>query len=359
MYTCPGDRCSWDTFTTLGVCSEHQNVTDNVVTNCTGRIEDSLNCTYTFPSSPPLQPYAADPFIMQFAEQSGPTSRSTTLFQSTGYIGEERNTSFGAVLYTARAAVNDVGDTTLGTPPATDLSYTAWYWCSQTLYNLTATPHAIAAATTTYERLVYNTTSDEQDGNLERFTTYIAPSTGARFNIDSNADRSLFNYISKLLTRQVVDAYPHAGTTFDADSLDLSTFLYTADIGGAAASLAATLTGQVRSAGPGDNANATMLAGDVHVGEAYISVDWPWLALPAAETLLVAALLGVSVALTWGQPLLKNSLIALLVHGLRGWAKGDLAVPGREDAEKLGHLAEGLRVRLLDDGDEGLHFMRV
>lgn len=359
MYVCPGDRCAWDTFTTLGMCSEHQNVTDTVKVKCTGRVDDVLNCTYTFPSDAPLQPYAPDPFVMQFAEQQDTSSHSTTLFQSSGYIGIEAMSAYGAVLYTSKVTDNNIGAIDLTTPPVTELSYTAMYWCSQTLQNLTATPHSIAAASTTYERLVYNGTFQETTGNLEDFITYIAPSTGALFNIDSNADRSLFTYISKLLTRQIVSVYPHAGSTFDSDSLDISTFLYTSDIGNATANLATTLTNQVRSVDPGDNANATMVAGDVYVKETYISVNWPWLILPFAETLLVVVLLGVSIFLTSGQPLLKTSLIALLVYGLDGWTKKDVAIAGGEDTDKLKHLAENMNARLVDDGEGGLHFARV
>ncbi|KUI72490.1 hypothetical protein VM1G_07622 [Cytospora mali] len=361
MYSCPGDRCQWDTFTTLGVCSEHQNVTDRVKVKCTGRTDDVLNCTYTFPSDPPVQPYAAEPFIMQFAQQEGPASHSTTLFQSTGYIGIENisdgTLGYGAVLYTSKVTDREVGD--LKTPPAADLSYTAWYWCAQTVHNLTANRHAIAAAPTAYERLSYNGTSQDITGSLESLITYIAPSTGALYNVDLNADGSLFDYISGLLTRKIVDAHPHAGTTFDSDSLDLSMFLYTSDIGNVADDLASTLTNQLRSVNPGDNTNATIFSGDVYDEETYISVNWYWLMLPMAETLLVVVLLGVSMVLTAGEPLLKTSLIALLVHGLDGWTKEDVAIEGREDEHKLEHLAEHMNARLRDDGDGGFRFVRV
>lgn len=143
------------------------------------------------------------------------------------------------------------------------------------------------------------------------------------------------------------------------DSLDISTFLFTSDVGNATANLATTLTNQLRSVDPGNNVDAIMFAGDVYDEETYISVNWVWLIFPMAETLLVVILLGKSMVLTSEQPLLKTSLIALLVHGLDGWTKEDVAISGREDAEKLEHLAEHMNARLVDDGDGGLRFTRV
>lgn len=86
--------------------------------------------------------------MMQFSEEEGPT----TLFRSSGYIELENMTTYGAVLYTAKVTDNNIGAIDLTTPPATDLSYIAIYWCSQTIHNLTATPHSIAVgASTAYE----------------------------------------------------------------------------------------------------------------------------------------------------------------------------------------------------------------
>lgn len=89
-------------------------------------------------------------------------------------------TSYGAVLYTSKVTDNNIGAIDLTTPPVTDLSYTAIYWCSQTIHNLEATPHSIVAgALTAYERLVHNGRFTDNIHNLEYFATYTAPSTGA------------------------------------------------------------------------------------------------------------------------------------------------------------------------------------
>jgi hypothetical protein len=48
----PATRCSWDKLATLAVCSDYQDVTDNVIQNCTGTGNvsvPSLYCSYTFP----------------------------------------------------------------------------------------------------------------------------------------------------------------------------------------------------------------------------------------------------------------------------------------------------------------------
>lgn len=43
--------------------------------------------------------------------------------------------------------------------------------------------------------------------------------------------------------------------------------------------------------------------------------------------LLTIILLNVTIILTRGRPLLKNSAIALLIHGLSGWTPEELQAP--------------------------------
>lgn len=103
-----------------------------------------------------------------------------------------------------------------------------------------------------------------------------------------------------------------------------------------------------------------MFTGDVYLQETYISVDWPWVILPIAETLFAVVLLGVSIVLTSGQPLLKTSLIAFLAYGFRdGWKKKDVGISGPEDSAILKYFARNTSARLVEDGDGELHFERM
>jgi len=124
------------------------------------------------------------------------------------------------------------------------------------------------------------------------------------------------------------------------------------------ADLADTLTHQIQSKDPGDNSNATVFYGDVFITETYFNVRWPWLIMPLAEALLAAILLIISILLTRGEPLLKSSVLALLVHGLDGWTDDELEVEQPETGEKLEHLGKGMTARLGPDVNGRVKFVR-
>lgn len=240
--------------------------------------------------------------------------------------------------------------------PQIEAYYSTWYWCEQNFFNVTADPGRIDDADFTSEML-----SKPAEGSLDeaRQLPLIAISTGHKFSISATTNNALYPYLYKLLTRDIVDSYPHAGSSLDNDSLDLSTFLYTTDIKNLTDNLARTLTNQVRSIAPGDNNNATTLAGNAFVKEVYIRVTWPWLIIPLVETLATAVLLVYCIVLSKHRLLLKTSLIALLVHGLDGWSADEIKLPASEDAEKLETMAEGMRARFMENGDGRLQFVKA
>ncbi|KAJ9136840.1 hypothetical protein NKR23_g9547 [Pleurostoma richardsiae] len=356
MYSCPGARCSWEPFTTLGVCGEFRNMTDVVKTNCSGDTSYLLTCNYTFPSNVPIQYDDPDrPFTMSYAYQLGATSAPTMFFRSMG-----SGSYGGAALYTVKvvSGVDEMGSEQ-ETPPPTHSYYSAWYWCARTYHNLTATPAGIEAGPITSEALVYTNVTTDVAGTTESYNQYMAPSTGTTYNITNNVDLHLFSYVGQLLgDRLIEDMYPHAGSNFDNDSLDLSYFLFTADIAKSTADLADTLTHQIRSNATGDNTNASMFSGTAFITETYIHVRWPWLILPLTETVLVAMLLVISILLTRGQPLLKMSVIAFLVHGIEGWTPEELEIRRPETAEKLEELSSTMRARFAEDVEGRLRFLR-
>lgn len=362
-YSCPGEHCSWPNFTTLGVCSDFLNLTDTVKVDCVGRFDDQQNCSYRFPTDLPINSYYSAPFVLNvsYAEQAGSMSRPTSIFASRGDIGASPGSDPGikaAVMFAikmtkdSRASLTDV--------PQTEAYYSTWYWCEQTYKNVTADPGRITNADFTSEMLSPpDGLSNDEGLDGAQYLPLIANSTGHGFSISATSNNALFPYLYNLLTRDIVDMYPHAGSDFDNDSLDLSTFLYTTDLKNFTENLAKTLTNQVRSIAPGDNSNATSFAGDVFIKEVYIRVRWPWLIIPLVETLTTAVLLVSCIMLSRHSRLLKTSLIALLVHGLDGWRADEINLPGSEDAEKLETMAEGMRARFMEDGDGRLQFAKA
>jgi hypothetical protein len=86
--------------------------------------------------------------------------------------------------------------------------------------------------------------------------------------------------------------------------------------------------------------NATVLNGEAHFKETFVKVRWPWLIVPLLETLLSSMLLVATVIVTWKEPLFKNSVVSLLIHGLDGWSENDTDIAAPQTAEKLEKMAE-------------------
>lgn len=355
-YSCPGEHCSWLNFTTLGVCGEFLNLTESVKVNCVGIWSQQQNCSYHFPADVPVNSSTGAPFVLNvsYAEQNSGMSKPTSIFASRGSMGPPGLSS--AVLYTIKMINDTRAD--FNDAPQTEAYYSTWYWCERSYRNVTADPGRIGDADFTSEMLSRDyglSNGNSLDG--AEYLPLVATSTGHAFNISATTNNELFTYLYKLLTRDIVDMYPHAGSYDDEDSLDLSTFLYTTDMKNLTENLANTLTNQIRSKAPGDNNNAEVFGGDAFVKEVYIRVTWAWLTIPVAETLTTAVLLVYCIGLSKHRRLLKTSLIALLVYGLDGWGADEIV--NCEDAEKLQTMAEGMRARLLEDGDGRLRFSKA
>lgn len=348
QYTCAGAWCSWDKFTTLGVCSNSANITDTTTVNCTGTIGEGLKCQYIFPDTG----YTAN---VTFAQQTSSVSPASYIFKSVAISTEAVNT----VMYTIRTedptAIESM-DSSRTSPPSVQIFYGEWFWCAQTYSNLTATLAAPTNMTYTSERLQLNGESGPDATDYIYYVSYIAPSTGDVYRISGAADNELFASLANdLLSQGIFDMYPHAGYSQDEqDPLGIASFLYMTDIESMTTNLATMLTYQIWSDAQGDNLNATTIPGTTYVTKTYIRVTWPWLILPLAEALLTSFLMVITICLTWGQPLLKTSLIALLAHRLEGWSEDELAAFGKpNDDGALEKLVDGMKARLREN-DQGL-----
>lgn len=331
--------------------------------NCVGSYDDQQNCSYRFPIDVPINSYYLAPYVLNvsYAEQVTRTSKATTIFASRGDIGVSPGLDSGidaAVLFAIKM-VNSSRASLVGAPQI-EAFYSTWYWCEQSYHNLSADPGRVSDEDFTFEMLSRpDGVSNEQGIDGADYLPLIANSTGHTFRISATVNNALLPYLYKLLTRDIVDSYPHAGSKFDDDSLDLSTFLYTTDIKNVTENIAKTLTNQVRSLAPGDNSNATTFAGDVFVKEVYIRVTWPWLIIPVVETLTTAIILVYCIVLSMHRRLLKTSLIALLVHGLEGWSADEINIPDDEDVEKLETMAKGMKAKFAEGSDGRLRFFKA
>lgn len=100
-----------------------------------------------------------------------------------------------------------------------------------------------------------------------------------------------------------------------------------------------------------------MTSGLVHRNEAYVHIQWPWIALPSAIFVLVAAFLALVAMASRDdeQPVLvwKNSGVSTLLHGLQAEPLRQKLGPLRDQGD-IDRVAKMLKVRLVS-GAHGLH----
>ncbi|ORY63891.1 uncharacterized protein BCR38DRAFT_202057 [Pseudomassariella vexata] len=367
----PASTCTWDTFTTLGVCSELQDVTSIATPNCTQATGGAsyVNCTYTWPgmldrngSEDPLYDDAA--INMKWDPENQIIDRGTMLFRSiTRYLStvDFQFGTFKAVRATTNGIPSQQSGGDLAPPPVAVFSGT-FTWCAQTYRNMTASPIGITSFDRIDEPLtMLQTIVDRGDATNNMgppFHTFVANSTGSTFNISRMGVETLPSYLQTLLTSVVYHDQSRPARIED-ETLQMGYALYKTDLFNMTKNVADAISNQIRSNEPvGDNFNATTVSGLAFFQEAYIRVRWPWMIVPLAETAMAAFLLVISMMFTRNQPLLKTSIFAYLFAELEGWKEGDLRVSRPPTQEKLAALAEGMRARWEYEQDGALRLKR-
>lgn len=140
--------------------------------------------------------------------------------------------------------------------------------------------------------------------------------------------------------------------------IHLGYLLYHSNLTQVANNFATSVTNQIRSVNPGDNNHVIMFPGQAFYRETYFHVEWVWVSLPLAEVILTILLLIISIILTRKQRLLKQSVTALLFHGLEGWCEVDLRVDSPETVGKLDKSASRMKAQLEEDGWGHMKFVR-
>ncbi|KAI0173384.1 hypothetical protein GGR52DRAFT_580056 [Hypoxylon sp. FL1284] len=308
----PATRCQWDTFTTLGVCANFDNVTDVAASQCVNNTSGT-SCTYTVPGVAALNLNRSD---LECISHSENCQSSDAFFQSSF----QRNQILTGPLDTfvamnglqkgERRRITDNGFT----PPTLQVYSNTLTWCAQTFSNITGSQVDINSGSVSREDLSFVAywRDENPDGTMGRSYYYFgANSTCHRFSIS-------------LLSNVFRHEYSHDYLGPEGQSLRISFSLKGSDLNKAMASIADTLTSLIRAKDHGDNYNASIATGAAFFNETYIHVRWGWMALPLSEVLLTALLLVVTIAITRDQPLLGQSVVALLTNGLEGWSSDEL-----------------------------------
>ncbi|KAI1868852.1 hypothetical protein JX265_006831 [Neoarthrinium moseri] len=360
----PAERCSWEPFTTLGVCADFKNITEEVTPLCVRNSHSTgMNCTYTSPESLTGQG-EPDSITMHWDPEFNGLGEAM-LFQSV-FKGRwlDSPALIGSIM-TVKALNDGAPNVTKEgyVPPPVDIGFGVVSWCVQTFHNVTATPGRINPGTMTSERLgsmeaLVNALVSENKMDATYYR-YHLNSTGASYNLSRMVTNTLPHFLDYVCTATI--QHQISQPTADNDRrIQLAYTFYQSDIAGVLRNISNAITNQMRSSDPGDNYNATVIQGKATFNETYIRVRWPWMILPLAETALAAVLLAISIIMSRHQPLLKTSVIAYLTSRLEGWADEELDVGDskRLTQEKLEELAEGLRAQLEANSEGRLAFRR-
>ncbi|KAI0191885.1 hypothetical protein F4808DRAFT_476002 [Astrocystis sublimbata] len=344
----PATRCAWDKSMALGVCAEFRNVSSEAVAHCNGETY-SLNCTYTVPGVHDL-----------------PTDSEGNMMVMQ-WIGITEVGSFVAVKAVGNGQPIDVRNATgvtVPAPPPTEVYYATFRWCARTYHNTSASQKHLNQGQATAEELLF---TDYIPAKFTALGAQLAPdyytlnsnATNTTFKITSRARISIPSYFSRLLTTTVYNKGPYAPDVPNDGLFAIGFALMSANLSDVVTNIAETLNNQIRSSNPGDNYNATTVAGEAFFQEPYIEVQWAYLALPLSVTLVSAVLLAITILMTDKQPLLKHSLVALLVNRLHGWSSEELDVQGQQTLEKLDRLADTMVARLEDDKNGRTRLVRT
>ncbi|KAM0812024.1 hypothetical protein AB5N19_14341 [Seiridium cardinale] len=358
-------ECRWETISTLGICAEVKNVTEDIIPQCSySEITDEMSCIYDFnhvrndsivgptalvPDPKNVTHTPPSPINMWWEVGDGKLPGRFNYFASVGSTGIDKpGANLDLVRYTLTPETSG-SNSWYGEPKGNSTKLMEawriqWIWCVHNFSDIVATSAGVKSFNISKSHI-------EFDADLKTV------GMDSPFWIHGNSSASyLFEFIASALTDQLVE-----NTDVDQGDTDkvlnLGRFLYGADPVRFADDLADTLSVLVRQNSSGDNIEASWLYGTAVYPVTYYHVRWPWLILPFAEAVLAALLLLVSILGSRRQPLLKSSQVALVVSGLDG-GKDDLLVGNR--ANTLKHATRAMTVKL-EGGKENkmMAFRRV
>ena len=372
-FTCPAiaTGCRWPDFMTLSICSQCKTITE-YDRNCTDWTSTggTSTCDYTGKNFPLMTKARSDwptnerAVRMLYDTQSTTRNNRSHIFSS--FLTGGQQDPQGIVPVKAHGIITldylppEDDPVTQRVYPDVDIVHCQWDFCIRDYKNVTADGSSISQSQYTSESV--HTFSDtielpggDDDGSTSYFR-YFGNETGREVWIAWNAQQKMWRYMTAPLNTTMVGT-DSRWTNIDPTRFDFGNFMYNGNITQIASDIADTLTHEIRSSNL-DGQAATLLQGEVLVTETYINVRWPWLILPATETILATVLLLWSMWISRKSPLWKSSALAAYYHPLRGWNDDDLGVYGHESVGSQERLAEKMTVALQADTDGRLRMLR-
>ncbi|KAI0838492.1 hypothetical protein F5Y06DRAFT_268216 [Hypoxylon sp. FL0890] len=356
---CPSrNNCTWDLFSTLGVCSKCVNLTNIMQTDCEHFTGESMNCSYNFPGIASFQIESSSINISApyFLSKEIPNNASNQLFDIGNPI---------VAVAMLKLPIFDLGNaSSYHFYPPRNATACGLYHCVQTCTGSTTNAQAAVKIRNEWTNKSMDTSGDTEDivmtpskedlhipHHIEYNTTrYYIPAQVAKLikeflrsqlvgNITATATQSLDN-------QTITDIHPTLETSvYLVNPLAFATFTY---VGGQMYmlydSISTAMTLYYRTLQ--ENANYS-LVGYTNNVVTVVQVRWCWISLPLL--MYVLSLILAFLTLSFDQPLApgwKNSSLAILFHGL-GKIERFSEVRTLNEMEKE---AKGIEVRLQGDG---------
>ncbi|KAI6087467.1 hypothetical protein F4821DRAFT_277688 [Hypoxylon rubiginosum] len=332
----PATKCTWNTFTTLGLCTEFKSFnsnSDQIGVACwnTTFPENSnisqVGCNYTFPSN--IYDSVKYPIRLTIDSISPPE----TAFQGMSWVSSDDSGT-----YVMRLAAGKANVSSSGIWSDAQLFLVTWRWCARTFHNSARTPLGLYLNySITEEDLILAHERDIHDSAED----LIAVSTGLIYR----ADIELLYIIQERLhfTDDLMDS--NFGMVISLDNMAV-------DIGDIASNIAEAVNGMITSHDIIQNPYLQYIEGTAYYEEVYIHVRWGWLVLPVLEMAITSVFLAITIWLSRDQPIFKSSILPYLAHGLEGWTSGELAIQTPESTERLEKVLFG-QTAILYRGQDG------
>jgi len=375
-FYCPpsANNCTFPEFTTLGVCGAVTNRAEGEP-KCEKGVTNDKTCTFTWAGNNSMS--------LTFNKQTDPANpkgdRQHEVFRlRVEHPSNAAKAATGLTMTAIRANSSEVLDSIrTNRYPKVELLTLRLYWCTQTYPWTNASSAHLVPSEPITEPL---TLAPGTENNRSEWLTFTSASAN-EYRIHRETHNSVWDYLgTKILTSHVLmntnpttppSSSPSQdysiGTEQGTCHSTLEMFLYASNLHNVTQNLATLLSNYIRSRTsatpadpynafavnspaddnilPGDNNNATVLAGSAWKDETYIEVRWGWISVPLGETLLTVMLLVATIvsARLSGVPVLGSPPLGLLFHGLERRGEGGERVDSR--GAMVG-VARGMEVQL-------------
>ncbi|KAK4224542.1 hypothetical protein QBC38DRAFT_514824 [Podospora fimiseda] len=339
-FNCPVKAsCSWPKFSTFGVCSRFENVTESVKSNCSAFDQNEpkkKRCLFSFAIGGIYNNKWAikykwnsdnHGFFISYALAFDGLDFGSDLYGSpashldTYPFISDADIAFHTTIQSANEGASWVEGDPL------HITTTIWYWCEKTYDTVTASEGALAEGRLLSTQLLQKREDLYQPHRTSSFQTNDLKYNSGGSSASSTTAFSIGLYI-----------YNHQSKMDDIGTR-----------------IAATLSAQMRSQNPSDNANASYIDGTAVIEETYYHVRGQWIILPLVVTFLFTASLCATILTTKELPLYKGSTLALVKKQIDGFAEDykEAEVSEKEDkketAEFLDDSAKIVSVNLKRD----------